>query len=46
MVTLDLSRVDESLKPIRVIALFVLLVQSQATHWSLIGLAQKANPVK
>ena len=44
MVTLNVSRANESPIPIGVRALVVSLVLSQATYYCPIGLAQKASP--
>ena len=47
MVTLDLSRVDKKAQdPLELVSYWSLLVPLQATHFSPIGMAQKAIPVR
>ena len=47
MVTLDLSRVDKKTQdPLELVSYWSLLVPFKATHFSPIGMAQKAIPVR
>ena len=47
MVTLDLSRVDKKAQdPLELVSYWSFFVPLQATHFSPIGMAQKAIPVR